>query len=256
MLLAIHACLLLMIAFMLPGPRGNGYILAALTGLVLGHAAVGGTWLTLLPKDRALMVAFVCISAICFTIYAGRTGAGLATAMVVGGAVLAQLFFACLPLAIFRYLGWKMAPKATSNEAGQVQFQISHILFWTTGTAIVIAIGRVLVSTFSQVSRGAEHLEIATYFLLYSVGNAFLVGPIIWACFSIHRKAIWIAVGAFSFVSVALAERYVFMNLKWFDQLGQASLFVVLLNATFLVTLLSFYVPLRLQKWSLGRTAV
>lgn len=253
--LVVHALLLTLVALVLPGPRGLGFLLAIVTGVLLGQAVVGGTWLMLLTKHRLLVSVCVFASAICFTVYAARTGAESITAMIVGVAVLAQLLLACVPLAVFRSLGWKLSQSLEEASGRSVQFQISHILFWTTGIAVVIGLGRILVPTFDpKTFRGGEGVQIASYFLLYTLGNAFLVGPVLWAFFVRHRKSIWIGLSCFSFAAVGLAERYVFMQLKWFNGLGQASFFVGLLNAAFVVTLLSFFIPLRLQKWTLAKS--
>lgn len=148
-------------------------------------------------------------TAICMFRCAQRDGGGLDTAVIITGAMFAQFVLYQLPMWHARSQGWSLMHKETlaDDVSNDLQFGIRQLFVWTTMIAVFLGLVRMVVTGLGELEsiRFVGNLEFQM-FLTFALGNTLLVLPLIYACFSRTRMALWLLVAMVSAVAVTVLQ--------------------------------------------------
>ncbi|MEM7559661.1 MAG: hypothetical protein AAF394_11110 [Planctomycetota bacterium] len=248
----VHGTALLLMASWFPGPDENPYFLGAAIGIVFSQASIAAGWFTLGWPGRNLGVpSSIFFPSLAFLFYASRTGAPPEICILVAAAASFQFAYMLVPILLTKRLGWSLEKAEQQNRESKLNFEIRHIMLWTTGIAVLLAIGRTAIPQAMKMV--GDTGDILLFFLLFSTGNIVLAGPLVWTIFSASKRLVWFAVLLFALCSVAFVEQFLLGKIKT----PGATNWVISLTAVaaYTTTFTSALLPLRLQGWVLIRNS-
>ena len=249
----VHGTALLLMAALFPGPNDTPYFLGAAIGIVFSQASIAAGWFSLGWPGRKLGVpACIFFPSLAFLFYASRTGAPPEICILVAAAASFQFTYMLVPMLLTKHLGWSLEKSEQQFPEGNFNFEIRHIMIWTSCIAVLLAIARTTIPKVMEMV--GETGETILLFLIFSTGNIVLAGPLVWTIFSNSRRVIWLVVFLFALGSVTYAEQFLLGKLK---DLGTINWGVSISTVgAYTATLLTVLVPLRLQGWVLRRQSV
>lgn len=222
-----------------------------MAGVIVGSAfaqmVLYAVWCALAPVHFGTRLvsgsAAFGFTAICMFRCAQRDGGGLDTAVVITGAMFAQFVLYQLPMWHARSQDWSLRHKeALADEvSNDLQFGIRQLFIWTTTIAVFLGLIRMLVAGLGELEsiRIVGNLEFQM-FLTFALGNTLLVLPLIYACFSRTRMALWLLIAMIAAAVVTVLQRLTTdgdHNFFWVVNLAQ---FVSVLGLLMLVRLAGY----------------
>lgn len=183
-------------------------------GSVFSQIVLLAVWCTLAPFSFGVRYVIgtilFCLTSICMYICANRDGGGVSVAMSITGAMFVQWLLYQMPLWHTRWTGWYLTTKVQEDGEGTVsvsnelQFGIAQLFVWTTIAAIFLGFLRMLITFFGDDIRGnSVDLQL---FPTIALGNALLVLPLIYACFSRTNMPLWLGIAAVWALGVSFAQ--------------------------------------------------
>lgn len=250
----VQLVLLSAISLLFEGPGTTGFpYLAVAAGAVCGNAvaAAFGTVFNVPHKRRVAAITItLSLSSVAFAIYALRTGAPPPTAFIVMLSVASQWLIALVPLVWMKSRGWQLGPSHLGADSPpEFQFQVKHILIWTTAVAL-LAIGRPLLDYVANAATGEIH-AILLFFAIFLVGQALMAGPLLWAVLARSGRRMWFWAAVFALCAVGYLEYYCVSGTEIADSLANPTTLVLAMTMTFVITLVWPSISMRLIGQSL-----
>ena len=254
LLFCVQIVLFVMIAAVFPAPREAAPIGISL-GNLWGIAVLIGLWIvfgrTSILHRLLFALVFWTVLVILFGCFVVRTN-GPAEVIFIGAAcLLIQAAMAAVPLWLMRRAGWTLARQSNSlvddePTEPRAQYQLRHLFVWTSVTALLFAIGRVLIPRIIE-QMGGDDEEYLIFFLIITVGHALIAGPVAWTMLARRRIVAWGAAMLFTVLAVSYLEYY-FISLTVFArQSFDVGLFVISMIGAFVATLVSYLLVIKVK---------